>query len=77
MCLHPHPLVSEQFSTYLKWFERGVKEDIDVQVENPSFNRGEGLRRNLSPIFHAALSRDHTCIREATPTTQFRRTSDC
>ena len=39
-----------------RWFERGVKESIHAKVENPSLNRGGGLRYNLSPIFHAALS---------------------
>ncbi|KAK3543794.1 hypothetical protein QTP70_027263 [Hemibagrus guttatus] len=39
-----------------RWFERGVKEVIYVQVENPSLNRGGGLRHNLSPTFHAVLS---------------------
>ena len=31
-----------------RWFERGVKEAIYVNAENPSLNRGGGLRHNLS-----------------------------
>ena len=39
-----------------RWLERGVREAIYVHIENPSLNRGGGLRYNLSPIYHAALS---------------------
>ena len=36
--------------------ERGVMEAIHVHIEYPSLNRGGGLRYNLFPIYHAALS---------------------
>ncbi|XP_033181822.1 uncharacterized protein LOC117152842, partial [Anabas testudineus] len=39
-----------------KWFERGVREAVHVQINTPSLNRGGGLRHNLSSIYHAALS---------------------
>ncbi len=37
------------------WFERGVKEAIYVKVEQPSLNRGGGLRHHLSPAYNAVL----------------------
>ena len=57
-CLTPKSLVYPQGDRYppYRWFERGVKESIHAKVENPSLNRGGGLRHNLAPIFHAALS---------------------
>ena len=38
-----------------KWFERGVKEAIYVRRENPSLNRGGGLRHNLPKTYDAAI----------------------
>lgn len=32
------------------WFERGVKEAIFVKLEQPSLNKGGGLRHNLSSV---------------------------
>ena len=37
------------------WFKRGVRQAIHVHIENPSFNRGEGLRYNLFPIHQVGL----------------------
>ena len=37
-------------------FERGVKESIYVNLEQPSFNRGGGLRHYLSATYNAVLS---------------------
>lgn len=37
------------------WFKRGVKEAIQVKLERPSLNRGEGLRHHLSPTYNAVL----------------------
>jgi len=39
-----------------RWFARGVKEAIYVQLEKPSMNRGAGLRYHLSSTYNAALS---------------------
>ena len=39
-----------------RWFERGVRKAIHVHLENPSLSSGGGLRYNLSPTYHAALS---------------------
>ena len=36
-----------------RWFERGVKEVIYVKLEQPSFNRGGGLRHQLSDTYNA------------------------
>ena len=38
-----------------KWFERGVKEAIYVCKENPSLNRGGGLRHNLPKASDAPI----------------------
>ena len=38
-----------------RWFERGVREAIYVSSENPSLNRGGGLRHNLSRIYSSAI----------------------
>ena len=38
-----------------RWFERGVKEAIFVNLEKPSLNRGGGLRHNLSSTYNAVL----------------------
>ena len=42
-----------------RWFDRGVKESIYVKLEQPSLNRGGGLRHYLSPIYKAVLSSLH------------------
>ena len=39
-----------------RWFERGVKEVISVEVENPSPNSGGGLQRHISSTYNALLS---------------------
>lgn len=66
-----------------KWFERGIREAIHVQVENPSLSRGEGLVHNPSPIYQTALSsvplrtasqRTHLCLTiNLSPTTLIRQ----
>ncbi|XP_060756880.1 uncharacterized protein LOC132867932 [Neoarius graeffei] len=38
-----------------RWYERGVKEAIFVNLERPSLNRGGGLRHHLSNIYKAVL----------------------
>ena len=38
-----------------RWFERGVKEAVFVNLEKPSLNRGGGLRHNLSATHNAVL----------------------
>ena len=38
-----------------RWFERGVKEAIYVQREEPSLNRGGGLRHCLSKTYNTAI----------------------
>ena len=38
-----------------RWFERGVKEAIYVQLEKPSLNSGGGLRHHLSATYNAVL----------------------
>ena len=40
-----------------KWFERGVKEAIYVTREEPSLNRGGGLRHNLSKVNSPAIKK--------------------
>ena len=42
-----------------RWFERGVKEFIYVKLEQPSLNRGGGLRYDLSPTYNAVLSSEN------------------
>lgn len=41
------------------WFEKGVKEAICVKLENPSLNRGGGLRHFLPPTYNAFLHSFH------------------
>ena len=38
-----------------RWFERGVKEAIHVQKEQPSLNRGGGLRHNLAGAYNSII----------------------
>ncbi|XP_072174678.1 uncharacterized protein [Diadema setosum] len=38
-----------------RWFERGVREAVYVNAENPSLNRGWGLRHNLSPTYKSVI----------------------
>ena len=38
-----------------KWFERGVREAVHVNTENPSLNRGGGLRHNLSLVYNPVI----------------------
>ncbi|XP_060769143.1 mitochondrial outer membrane protein SLC25A46 isoform X1 [Neoarius graeffei] len=38
-----------------RWYERGVKEAIFVNLERPSPNRGGGLRHHLSATYNAVL----------------------
>ena len=38
-----------------RWFERGVREAIYVNSENPSLNRGGGLRHNLSLVYNPII----------------------
>lgn len=41
-----------------RWFERWVKEAIHVQMEGPSLNMGDGLKRQVSATYNAVL----TCL---------------
>ena len=43
------------FWTEKTWFERGVKEAIDVHLEKSSPNRGGGQRHHLSATYNAIL----------------------
>ncbi|XP_070401572.1 uncharacterized protein [Nothobranchius furzeri] len=45
-----------------RWFERGVKEAIYVHCEQPSLNRGGGLRHQLSPIYNPVLRSLPRCL---------------
>ena len=38
-----------------RWFERGVREAVYVNAENPTLNRGGGLRHNLSRIYRPVI----------------------
>nr|XP_054759677.1 uncharacterized protein LOC129265754 [Lytechinus pictus] len=38
-----------------RWFERGVREAVYVNAENPSLNKGGGLRHNLSRIYNPVI----------------------
>ena len=40
-----------------RWYERGVKEAIYVKREEPSLNRGGGLRHNLAGAYSSAISK--------------------
>ena len=40
-----------------RWFERGVKEAIYVKREEPSLNRGGGLRHNLAGAYNTAIKK--------------------
>ena len=40
-----------------RWFERGVKEAIYVRREEPSLNRGGGLRHNLPRTYDSAIKK--------------------
>ncbi|XP_070401553.1 heparan sulfate 2-O-sulfotransferase 1 isoform X2 [Nothobranchius furzeri] len=45
-----------------RWFERGVKEAIYVHCEQPSLNRGGGLRHQLSAIYNPVLRSLPRCL---------------
>ena len=40
-----------------RWFERGVKEAIYVKSEQPSLNKGGGLRHNLAGAYNTIIRR--------------------
>ena len=40
-----------------RWFERGVKEAIYVKREEPSLNKGGGLRHNLAGAYCSAIKK--------------------
>ena len=40
-----------------RWFERGVKEAIYVTAEQPTLNKGGGLRHNLPGAYSSAISK--------------------
>ena len=40
-----------------RWFERGVKEALYVKREEPSLNRGGGLRHNLAGAYNSAIKK--------------------
>ena len=50
-----------------RWFERGVREAIHVSIENPSLNRGGGLRHSLSASYQAVLSKAPRQIKKPSP----------
>ena len=40
-----------------RWFERGVKEALYVKCEQPSLNKGGGLRHNLAGAYSSAITK--------------------
>ena len=40
-----------------RWFERGVKEALYVKCEQPSLNKGGGLRHNLAGAYSSAIKK--------------------
>ena len=50
-----------------RWFERGVKEAVYVKREEPSLNRGGGLRHNLAGAYSSAIQKIPRRLSSVTP----------
>ena len=45
-----------------RWFEQGLREAVHENKENPSLNRGGGLRHNLSWAYNPVILKIPWCL---------------